>query len=214
MYSSLHEKIAPLYKVYNEVVKPLIAEIEVRFEAFPTSVYNEIRAFNDHIARCYKETDDRDFVCSQVAKAEGHIERIVLDCYKFLNVTLYDTVVTKFEKRTKGIDLTLIQDGDFYHEYKQHTNFIVHHLKQAKLKETLRDKKEAIELYEQVHNKYVELETLIDQNYTKINRAKIRFYSSKTMKFIGWLAAAVISGIISSSLIPWNEIVLKVCSCF
>lgn len=86
------KRLAPLYNRYNEVIKPLIAEIEVRFESFPTSIFNEIRAFNDHISRCYLKPDYDRWVNAQINKAEGHIERMVLDCYKFLNVSLYNSL--------------------------------------------------------------------------------------------------------------------------
>ena len=38
-------QIKLLYNTYNEVIKPLIVEIEVRYEEFPIPVFNEIRAF-------------------------------------------------------------------------------------------------------------------------------------------------------------------------
>lgn len=93
MCASFFSKLSPLYQTYNEVIKPLIAEIEVRFESFPTSIYNEIRAFNDHVARCYRNINDEELIETQIKKSKGHIERIVLDCYKYLNVKLYDLVI-------------------------------------------------------------------------------------------------------------------------
>lgn len=48
-------RIIALYKEYNMVIKPLIAELEARTEQFPLHLFNEIRALHDHIARCYSE---------------------------------------------------------------------------------------------------------------------------------------------------------------
>lgn len=207
MYSLLHSQLTPLYKKYNEVIKPLIAAIEVRIEAFPTPIYNEIRAYNDHVARCYSRIDDEAFVASQIRKAQGHIERIILDCYKFLNVTLYDKVVRNFDKRTKRIDLTVIHDGEFYIEYKKMRQYIVENLKQAKLLECQDNKEESIALYQGVYNKYTEMEELIVKNETHIIWAKAKFYSGKVLRFLGWLVSAIISGIISSSIIPWDKLI-------
>ena len=41
-----------LYEEYIYTVKALIAEVELKYESFPLSIFNEIRSFNDHIARC------------------------------------------------------------------------------------------------------------------------------------------------------------------
>ena len=79
----LSTNLNPLYEAYNNVIKPLIAEIEVRYEQFPIVIFNEIRAFNDHIARCYIRPDDNVWTNSQIRKAQSHIERMILDCYKF-----------------------------------------------------------------------------------------------------------------------------------
>ncbi len=51
---TLHGLVSPLYMEYNQVIKPLIAELEAREEASPQPLFNEIRALNDHIARCYR----------------------------------------------------------------------------------------------------------------------------------------------------------------
>lgn len=150
------DRLQPLYHDYNTIVKPLIAEIEVRFEEFPVNIFNEIRAFNDHVARCYIRPDDESLIDSQIRKATGHIERLILDCYKFLNVSLYDSVIKKFDKEYKGVDLSTINNGEFLIQHKKLSREIVQNLKEAKSKEIQEDKSESIALYELVHNKYVE----------------------------------------------------------
>ena len=70
-------QLTPLYNKYNNIIKPLVAEIEVRFEEFPTSIFNEIRAFNDHISRCFLKPEDDEWITVQLNKANGHIERII-----------------------------------------------------------------------------------------------------------------------------------------
>lgn len=205
-YSRYHDEVVSLYKSYNKIIKPLIAEIEVRCESFPQAIYNEIRAFNDHIARCYnRDFSDDDFVKLELFKAKGHIERIILDCYKFLNVFLYKYVVEKFDKRTKNIDLSLIGNGDFYLEYKKGRQFIIKNLKKAKLLETS-DKEKSLEYYQQVHNEYSFLEELIEANDFNIIWAKTKQNLSILGKILLWLLSAIISGVISSSIIPWDKI--------
>ena len=90
-------RIIALYKEYNMVIKPLIAELEARTEQFPLPLFNEIRALHDHIARCYSERISSNQVDSEIHKAERHVTRIMLDCYKCLNLSLHD-VVLLFER--------------------------------------------------------------------------------------------------------------------
>lgn len=53
MTPEVEQKLKELYKIYNETIKLLIADIEARTQKFPIEIFNEIRSFNDHVARCY-----------------------------------------------------------------------------------------------------------------------------------------------------------------
>nr|WP_303111267.1 hypothetical protein [uncultured Prevotella sp.] len=99
-------RIIALYKEYNMVIKPLIAELEARTEQFPLPLFNEIRALHDHIARCYSERISSNQVDSEIHKAERHVTRIMLDCYKCLNLSLHDEVLL-FERQTNCARLAL-----------------------------------------------------------------------------------------------------------
>lgn len=112
-----NHRVIALYRDYNMVIKPLIAEVEARTEQFPLPLFNEIRALHDHIARCYSDTITETQIDSEIHKAECHVTRIMLDCYKCLNLSLHDEVLL-FEKQTKHIDLTVLQNGTFYPKYK------------------------------------------------------------------------------------------------
>jgi hypothetical protein len=202
--NSFHDRLSTLYLSYLNI-KPLIAEIEVRYERFPTPILNEIRAFNDHIAHCHMHGVAEEIIEEEIKKAAGHIERLILDCYKFLNVKFHKTLIRAFDKRTKGVNLDAISNGDFFKAYSELKRSIVNELKNAKLTESL-DKKKALALYEKVYNKYSRLEALIISNEKSICWARARFYGRTLFKFLGWLFAAVISGIISTAIIPWDKL--------
>ncbi|MDO5341871.1 MAG: hypothetical protein Q4F69_05395 [Bacteroidia bacterium] len=72
MTGSEQQTLAALYKRYNVVIKPLIAEIEARSEKMPLPLFNEIRAFNDHVAHCYLENADSKMVGDELEKAGRH----------------------------------------------------------------------------------------------------------------------------------------------
>ncbi|MDR3365870.1 MAG: hypothetical protein LBO71_02750 [Prevotellaceae bacterium] len=133
--NSLQSKLAPLYEIYSSTIKPLIAAIEVQQEKQPSQLYNEIRAFNDHVARCYRKGITDDEVDIQAAKAMGHLERLALDCYKFLHVYYHDKAVIKFEKEVRKVDLSTVSNGEFYLRYRRLRTNIFQSLREAKQKE-------------------------------------------------------------------------------
>lgn len=193
--NEFHTIISPLYVEYNEVIKPLIAELEAREEASPQPIFNEIRAFNDHIARCYRDDIESDKIAEEIEKAQRHIKRITLDCFKYLNVSLYEKI-HKFEKQTKNIDLTVINNGLFYPKYRRLMKLTVQTVRQAKKEETV-DTNRALEVYQEGYNLYCALEELIDDNLEVVKWARIKFSFKRTLSVIGWLLTAIISGLLS-----------------
>lgn len=187
--------VAELYKVYNEVIKPLIADYEAREQRFPTPIFNEIRAFNDHIAQCYRLSDDRAKLEKEVNLAKRHIFRIVLDCYKYLDVSLYDKI-ERFEKRTKSVDLTIISNGLFYPNYRRINQEAVSLVRQARTIESM-DREKSLEIYQEAFNKYTELEDLIEKVSQDVKWARRKISLKKIIKVILWLIAAIISGLVS-----------------
>lgn len=109
----MEEDIKNLYKVYNTVIKPLIAEVEARTEQFPLPLFNEIRALHDHISRCYSDDVTEEQIEKNIEKGNRHVIRIILDCYKYLNLSLHDSVML-FERQTRNIDLYLYQNIVFF----------------------------------------------------------------------------------------------------
>ena len=116
----MEERLLSLLAQYRDVVKPLMADMEVRSKdgKIPTNCLNEVRAMNDHIARCYrKERTDKDNEM-ELIKAEGHLTRLIFDCFKQLNIYLYDKIESK--EKIYYSSLWLYWDnGDFWRKYKE-----------------------------------------------------------------------------------------------
>ena len=125
------KQIIALYDDYNTIIKPLIAEVEARTEQFPLPLFNEIRALHDHIARCYFKDITSEQRNAEIHKAERHVLRIILDCYKCLNLSIHDSVLL-FEKQTRHVDLTVLQNGTFYPKYKSLRSDAVRAVRKAK----------------------------------------------------------------------------------
>ena len=191
----MDKRIIGLYQDYNSVIKPLIAEVESRTEHFPLPLFNEIRALHDHISRCYSEGATNNTIEEEVVKAQRHSLRIMLDCYKYLNLTLHETVIL-FERETRHIDLTVLQNGTFYPKYKEIRARAIKLVRQAKCEEPL-DSVKALDTYQLSYNAYSELEALIDGIYTDVHWARVRFSVRRGLSIFLWILSAILSGIIS-----------------
>lgn len=188
-------RIIALYKEYNMVIKPLIAELEARTEQFPLPLFNEIRALHDHIARCYSERISSNQVDSEIHKAERHVTRIMLDCYKCLNLSLHDEVLL-FERQTKNVDLTVLQNGTFYPKYKTLRTKATKMVRKVKSLESL-DTQSALDTYQNSYNLYCDLENVIQEVVPDLHWARIRFSVRKSMQVLLWILSAIASGVIS-----------------
>lgn len=195
------KRIIALYQDYNTVIKPLIAEVEARTEQFPLPLFNEIRALHDHISRCYSDNVSSEQIDSEIHKAERHVVRIMLDCYKCLNLSLHDEVLL-FEKQTKHIDLTVLQDGTFYPRYKTLRMKAIQTVRKAKSLES-QDTNAALDAYQQSYNVYSELETMIDSVTPDLHWARIRFSVRRLLQVVLWILSAIASGVISIFLAKW-----------
>jgi hypothetical protein len=207
-------QLCELYKEYNNTLKPLIATVEALYENFPTPLLNEIRSFNDHIARCFRDNVNIDFIIEHLDKAKNHQKRAIFDCFKFLNVKCNDEVKL-FEKQTKRIDLTTINNGDFWIKYRQLKQQAVDFVREAKKKETI-DFNESFDLYQNAWITYEELLDFISKNNTAIVWAKFKFLGKITGKSLLFILMTLLFGIISSIIANscWQQIINFVKSIF
>lgn len=195
MNNIISNKLSELYNTYNEVIKPLIALYEAREEVFPIPLFNEIRAFNDHVARCYIISFSDDQINDELGRAERHINRIILDCYKYLNVSFHNEIKS-FEKRTKHVDLTVLDNGSFYPKFLKLKNDAVKLIRKAKKNESLK-LDESFYDYQNAYNVYSDLSDLVNSRSSEVNWARVRFSIYSFLKIMAWVIGAVLSGLIS-----------------
>ncbi|WP_425883676.1 hypothetical protein ACPYIV_14520 [Parabacteroides sp. ASD2025] len=191
----LHGLVSPLYMEYNQVIKPLIAELEAREETSPQPLFNEIRALNDHIARCYRENISDSEIFEEIMKAKRHVKRLTLDCFKYLNVSLHDSI-TRFEKQTRNVDLTVINNGLFYPRFRELNRLTVGMIRDAKRAEAI-NTEDALAKYQEGYNLYCELENLVDDNMPDVKWAKKKFLIRRGVTILAWFISVLVSGILS-----------------
>ncbi|MFI3264083.1 MAG: hypothetical protein SNG38_06370 [Rikenellaceae bacterium] len=212
MLEAFHDKIAGLYLQYINNIKPLIAANEALYAELPMPVINEIRAFNDHIARCYateaaenmSDSEKQANIESNIRKAEGHIMRATLDCYKFLNLKYQDNIIKKFEDQNKHVDITLINNGDFHASFKRQKNNIYRKLKEAKFLEGNDKKDQALVIYDEVYSLFNELDDLITSVAGELFWAKTKSRSSLTFRVIKTIIILII-GAMLPIILPLQE---------
>jgi len=104
------ERIKVIYKNYIEDICPLILRYEILVNSFSVEILNEIRAVFTHLSK-YNLVDDALIREKNLSKAEGHIKRAKLDCYKYL-CTAYEDEYSKFDEMYKNTDLSLDSDDE------------------------------------------------------------------------------------------------------
>lgn len=196
MTNDASRRIADSYIQYCDVIKPLIARIEALSEKIPLPLFNEIRAFNDHIARCYYNNPSDEYIDEQIDKASRHIVRMNLDCFKCLIVIMFQKI-ENFDKRTRNIDLTVIDNGLFYPEYSRLKVEAATAVNNAKMQESI-NIEDSLTEFERACNIYSEIVNSIDRINESVRWAKVRFSSKKILTALAWIASIVVSAIISA----------------
>ncbi len=202
MNESQISQLGNQYKLYLNTAKSLIAEVEAYFERCPLELFNEIRAFNDHIARSFAEGVNETYINDQMKSAKGHMQRLLLDCYKNVNLYFHDKI-EKFEKRIKRIDVAKINNGQFFPEYDRLHRDVIQKVRHAKTMET-KDipSEEKYMNYESSANAYKSLSTFIDDNSARILNAKIKFWGLKSFKVLITIGTLILGAVIAELLHP------------
>ena len=170
------KRIRDICSNYILVISPLVLQYEVLVNTFPTEVLNEIRAVFTHFAK-YTLSDDPTIKAKNLTKAEGHIKRSILDCYKYLCMT-YEDVYTDFGKSYENIDLSFVDNGEFLPKLLEARKKAFALLIEARKSDLTIDSDnevktdEAYEKYGKAFDAYSEVYSLITNSYTKLENLK------------------------------------------
>lgn len=156
----LIEKEKAIYTKYQDIICLYIMELEVRDSEYPIEIFNEIRSVFTHLAR-YKLQDEQNDLIS----AERHIKRAILDCYKYLCISIAENTA-KFREEYKKVDLKLADNGTFLPTLDRLDCLAQEAFKAAKKSEIKKcDDDEQYQLYENAYNAYSAVDKhLVDSN--------------------------------------------------
>lgn len=204
-----------IQKKYSELMlgytkaKPLLNDVYKRNGGvYPDAILNEIRAMNDHIARFYDDSRNSEQRQEELAKADGHLKRMIYDAYKQLNIFFFDSM-DKFEKEHFGAHWLHVKKGDVWLQYSDKRDEVVEYVRQAKIKESI-STESAMESYAKAYVTQRDIYKLIEDNsqYLVLNKWKRWLAAINSQK--GWLLStfclAVIPALLWKVLTHWSKI--------
>ena len=191
------ERAGEIYRKYIEVICPYILNYELLAGSFPIAILNEIRAIFTHLSKHYLSSDDK-IKESNISKAEGHIKRTILDCYKYICIA-YDDEYKKFEKRYRYIDLSLIDNGKFLPELLKARKNAVNLMKEAKKSDVeinsddMVYSDEAFKKYEEAFIAYSSVYDNIGNSFENLEIVRKKAILKHIFAIGGWLIGIILA---------------------
>lgn len=176
---TLEEREELIYRQYQEIVAPFIVELEVRDKEYPIEIFNEIRSIFTHLSR-YKIQGSE----SDVMSAENHTKRAILDCFKYLCISIAERI-DMFRQDYRKVDLKLANNGEFLPKLDKLQDKARKAYVTAKKAEI--EKKgdgELYELYELAYNSYSELDKFLDDSQETILFASTHSKKSEVLNIV------------------------------
>lgn len=151
--TSSEKREKDIYDQYQSVISYFLTELEVRDIEYPIEIFNEIRATFTHLSR-YKLQDSED----DLFAAERHVKRAILDCFKYMCISIKEEIRT-FRETYKKVDLSVADNGKFLVELNRlekeaDAQYIM--AKKAEIKDELPEE-ELYQIFEKAYNKHQEL---------------------------------------------------------
>ena len=118
---TLYDEQSRLYNIYNTEVRGNLEKVEAYGKKDLVPIHNELRAFQDHLSRCFTAAIQgsltRDALLRQTERAEGHLTRCRLDCYKSLWIHQGNRVQKMYRWPLRLSKFTGSWGGDFLDSY-------------------------------------------------------------------------------------------------
>lgn len=190
VYSNKYqEKITKIYEEYREIVFPLVSFLETIDAEFPIEILNEIRSIFSHFSRAYNINSTDKEISNNLIKAENHLKRAILDCYKYGCLSLFD-FYENFRKEYNFADLSNIDNGDFLSTITKNFADAKNKLLEAKKSEKIfNDSDDIYKYFEEAFLLFLENYNIINSKINIIHRvSKKAKWSFFWAKFGFWIS--------------------------
>lgn len=196
--------IQAISQSYLHNFKPLLQVLKVRMKGkYPQNCLNEIRAINDHIARCYRNGMSEEDITKEIGKAEGHLQRLAYDCYKQL--ILYQTADIKHTiKWFYSSRWPRIGKGELWKTYMGNYKLARKSEKEAKRNESI-NPDNALNLYDESYNNYQAILEVFKKYKLQIYVSAVIRIFERITKGVYWLIVTLILSIIAA-ILAWLNI--------
>lgn len=206
----INTKYDELISSYMEI-KPVLTDLYQRNgNHHIDGILNEIRALNDHVARCYRDDMEIDAAYNELCKAEGHLKRLIYDCFKQLNILFYD-FAADYETKYFDSHWLCFDNGEFWRKYTSKRKEITSNVEQAKIHESSNSEK----TFEFFQNAYVlqgEVYDLLEEHKEALQLSRVKSYWQKINSLKGWvlstIALAVIPALIWEVYTHWSSLII------
>ena len=189
---ALESRIKEIYRLYIETVCPLVVQLELYDGSFPVEILIEIRGILDHLAKSAL-SDSADEMERNVSKAESHVKMALLDCFKYLCVSLDDRY-RQFEARYARAGLSAIEDGEFMRKVSEGRKDAAKKLLDARATDLGIGRGEAYEKYEAAFHAYSDVDDLLEDASGKAEKIKKR---SRFNDWLVWISLGIgIAGVL------------------
>lgn len=192
------------------IARYLIVIYEAQFVAIPMQVWNELRNAFDHNIRSLT-SNELDSI-SHIKKAEGHIQRAILDCCKILcrdSQLAFENLLKTHEKSA----LLLIDNGHFYPKLtkKFETSkriFLKAKISDSQLGDQAKENNNVLANYLDAFYSYSETISYMQQKSTEIESAKFNLtVAQKLAIHIGIRNGLIIGSIVALLTLVLNKLI-------
>ena len=193
------EDITILYNRYNEVLRPLVSEIEGRNEFFEEPLLLNVASMFDNLALCDLDDIEEETSLFYFEKAKYYLDLSISQSYQYLIKNL-DEKMNSFEKKCKNLDLGLIDEGKFIKKYnclKEEAKMYVHNGR-------CKDDSLALDDYCCAYMAYSNIEKLIDEILPTQIMSNTRKKSSFLI-FLGWVGSILISILVGKVVSVYSD---------
>lgn len=206
----MDKRFEALFGKYNEQLKPLVAQIEGRYEKFETPLLENLMAFWECIVQLHQAGHEQDVTLLQ--RADEKLNESISQSYVYM-VGAYQDEVKSFEKHTSKRMRLLFEKGGFigdYNKLKKTASDNVECTKKTRrrkwyLKHGEPDFLRSYQWNEAAYNAYRELsEKISGQNTTTLLHQSLT--PSTIWSAIGWIfgvGISVLAGVYVKDIVNW-----------
>lgn len=184
----MNSDFSELYSRYNDVLKPLVSEIEGRLEQFEEPLLKNLFYFFDSLvlAASVSEKDKAQYLF----QGSDYLDTCISVSYQYLIYSL-EIKVLSFEKQTRNVKVELFEDGHFIGKFAD--------LKQ-KAEGAVRNgvhtanHVEGLPFYQEAYMYYLELEKMVDKQNPNLISCRKTTSDVEVFQWVSGVAASVLAG--------------------